>query len=730
LTAPYLSADQLHILARACRYNRLVPPSKLFKLAHLRVPDVEKLYDEGLLARRDGKYGPNPKTRVALEEHGYDLSKLPVEEVEPRKPSETAERAKLAEAIQNTPMADALGGDQKRLNAFALEVARGKCREGNPFPLVRMQWPKLVIKDPVDLHFFKKYCKRDHDLDLRLDDKQCHLLKMVFSKRNKEVAIKGCTSPGKGLAAALAINLWYDVYVEDRIILVSPTSDHAKTIMFAEVSTWRKEMRHQDKEVEFLTEGAKDSRNSKHIIQILNPESGEGVSGAHGAHTMYVFDEGSRIPDELINNARSPARMILAISNPRTLSGWFHDLFPSVDKDVDAEFVDRAIPRATITFGGLDCINVRAKRLNNTAISPPGGINIELLDGTFYFVPEGIEIPKEYEKYVRPLIPKQLDYAKYNSFLQLKDQNEVDWRADGKFPKEDIQNQVVPPSWLSEPKRLWIEFKDAIVVTAFGLDLAASADGDKTVLAFGGWKGIKGLELGNKCSTLETIQWLRDCCGRIGTDIFTGEYPVAIDAIGAGGMRFCEALAALNVMVLPVIGNSSSESNPNLYMNMRAQLYGEFGLRLSPEANELDTFMVVNDNLLHEELEAHEKIFAPDGIKFNLTPKSPSTRVLHGVKLKSVKEKIKRSPDRADAVVLCYYAIQQSAEALRVYDQFDPSRVAVSKRNVNDKEVFVTADGKEIAEPSDFMDIDAERKLFEEMLVGMRSGTSEFAWPS
>lgn len=716
---PYLTADQLHILANAFKTSGFVPASKLYSRAHIKAKDVQQLYDMGLLVKREGKYGKSARTGAALEEHGFDTATLEIAPPAPVAPQEAPAEA-LADLLQATAFAAPLK-DAKSILTFELEYAREQARNGNPFMLIKLQWPDLVIKDPIDLYFFKKHCQRTEHLDLRLDDKQCHFISQVFNRQNKEVAIKGCTSPGKGFATALCINVWYDIWDQDRIILISPTVEHAKTIMFAEVSKIRRRMKHVSPKVGVFTESIKDSGCESHILQILNPDGGEGISGAHGKNTLYVFDESSSIPNELIENARSPARLIIAISNPRTLSGWFYDLYPKVDPDADRCFVDRGIPRAVVTFGGSDCINVKARRLNDPSYAPPGGIQIELLNGTFEVVPEGVPIPKHLVPYVRALIPAQLDIAKYRAFKQIKDLNEVAWRVDGKFPPEDLEYQVIPPSWLSKPVELWKKEWESIEVTAFGLDLAQSTDGDSTILMAGGWKGIKHIMETKKNTTIETLNWLRTCAAQLGVDLFSGEAPIAVDAIGAGGARFCETLEEAGCNVIRCVGNAASDINPYLYLNKRAELYGELGHRLSPESDHLDPFMIPDDAKLHEEFAAHEKIFDTTGNKFRLTPKSPNSKDRDsGVRLQTVKEKIGRSPDRSDAAVLCYAAIRESAEVGKCFEQFDPSKLAISRiQTTGGATVYITAAGTETTEEMEVVDLEAEQRLWQDALCNV-----------
>lgn len=692
--------------------------TRLCTRPHLRAGDVEKLYQDGYLSKRGNRYSSNARTEKILIENGFDLSVMEPIEVPkpPSKPKESAEdvTTDIFQRLAELDIGPEISENWTNLDALQLEVARQLARDGNPFPLIRLQWPQLVITDSLDRSYFAKHCERDHDKDLRLDDKQCRFLNWVFDRQTKEVATKGCTSPGKGFAAAIAINLWYDIF-PDPIVLLSKSSDHAKLVMFAEVAKWRRLMQRVDENEVLLTETIKDRIKPRHVITILNPEAGEGVSGIHGDNVMFVFDEASGIPEEHLNNARSPARKILAISNPRVLSGWFYNLFPKLNPDIDQVFIDRGITRAVITFGGQDCLNVRAKRLNDPSYSPPGGINVEVIDEGPTYIPEGVKIPERLIPHVRALIPSQLDFAKYRTFQLLRDPSERSWRAEGKFPEEDSEYQVTPASWFNRHCEKHEELLETIIVSGFGLDLAASLEGDSTVLVAAGAKGVKFIFKTKKTGTTETLHWVFQQARSLGIDLQKGEAPIAVDAIGVGGDRFCDLLEEHGCVVIRCKGNSRSERNPQKYINLRAELYGEFADRLSPDCEYLDPYLLPLDHAMIEEFTAHEKIYAGDMTRFQVTPKKPSDK--RGVRVASIREKIGRSPDISDSVVLAYRAVEESWETAKSISQFDPSRIATGTELRGDKTVFFTADGQETEQEMDILDVDAERKLFEGMLT-------------
>ena len=279
-----------------------------------------------------------------------------------------------------------------------LEEAREKCRKGNPFPLVAMQFPEFVIpQEHPHYEIFKENLRTVDDqlisdsmkaviLDpsnpvLRADWWQQILWAAAFDPAIGEIALAGGTSTGKGFASALAVNLWYDVYSETRIYISGPNEQKCIDNVFGEIIHWR------DRQ----TSPSPSEVNSKsiytdrrHYISVLNPDladqkAAEKFSGAHGANTLYLFDEATVFPNAWVENARRNARLIWAVANPRSLSGWFRDLFKSKGYD-DARPV-QVVPgnlrmRLCMQIGGSHCINVKMNRLR-APIAPKGGIVID-----------------------------------------------------------------------------------------------------------------------------------------------------------------------------------------------------------------------------------------------------------------------------------------------------------------------------------------------------------------
>ena len=716
------SPDQLKALLNTYRLNKYATASQICKNTSLKKADIDILYTDGFLDKEADKYRYNDRTVLVLEQNGFTLDEVEQDQKQTVRQPTKKEKEKLAEdldvSVGEISLLNTVEGRRQVRYALALK----KLQNGDPFDMVRLQWPELVIQDPIHLKYFAQYCERTDNLDLRLDDRQIDLIRHTFDDSITQIGIKGSTSPGKGFATAIAINLYYTSFPDSRIVLLGPSVAHSKNVMFAEVATWRKKMQYPGAG-EILSQSIKDPNEEKHTLYIANPETGEGLSGAHGAHVMYVFDESSSVEEDLFINSQKQAAIIICISNPRVLSGWFYDLFPRSNPNDNQTISDKGVRRRLITFGGKDCINVKGKRLH-VPIAPEGGIEIENLNGEKYFAAEYDKIPLEWRPHVEALIPGQMDYRKYTQIMSKPNPIERAWSGEGHFPPEDADLQVIPPSWLKKPCEEWGKNKDSIRVTAFGLDLAASEDKDWTVLSAGGPAGVKELYKCRKASAVQILSWLKGVFNQIGIDPFSDYYPIAIDWQGAGGHVIADLLEDNGASIVRVIPQGSAE-NRHLYVNKRAETYGQLGDRLNPDSEHLDTFMIPDDQDLREELVAHEKIYANDMIRYRLTPKQ-KIRTGADSKIQSLREILGRSPDSADAVTLCYEAILLTINDGFVAEQFNPSKIAVTAEG-NEKDGYAVgfADGNthemnELPFGSSVSLVEMERS-FEEQLRKIRT---------
>lgn len=518
----------------------------------------------------------------------------------------------------------------QQLLGTTVDCARRLLRAtGDPFPLLRLQWPSAV-----------------------LDSFQEDLLRSIFNPRIREVYCKGCTASGKTAAVAMAICLWFDAFPDARVVLTSSTFDHVRSVLFYEVSRWFRSMRHPTDGAELQAEGIAHSEDR--YVVCANPAHGESFSGRHGRHAMFVFDEATGVPDERFGLADTQATKFVALANPRTLSGRFRLAFaPCADPNRTETVLGPYGNRRCITVDGEDVLNVRNCRLEHP-VAPIGGIRIG--DRTFE---QGEHIPDAYYEHARPIVEGQLCLDTYLAHCANPDHRWAGVFAHGRFPEEDAQVQVILSSWIDRHVAAWQQKKPE--VTCFALDPADSEFGDETILVAGGPEGCRAIHARRHEGLMQTCAWVLEACRtQYGIDLTAGDCTIVVDA-GGLGRGVASRLAELGVKVLAVEGGESAE-NKARYVNRRAELYGVLGDRISPVGNWSATpWALPPDSLLRQDLCAPEKIYDSDGFRYKITPKTrqagmPANRA-------TLHEKLGRSPDRGDAVALLYWAVFRGATA-------------------------------------------------------------------
>lgn len=605
----------------------------------------------------------------------------------PRKPQPAAAQNPLLALATGTPAApgakfqtlaqaagrafvDMLTGDAERNKTdVTLEALRELCRKGNPFPLIGYQWPELLVTDPSEQDFFRDIPAGGLDFItpgmrgnllnetnpvLRLDWWQRIILAGIFDVTISEVFIKGCTGAGKGASIGIANCLWYDVHEECRCTLTSRDYDHAALGIFGEVKQWFVKMRFP---ADANVLGESIGRHERRYINIKNPAqsnatAGEAFSGHHGKATMYTADEATAVADTIFENMEKNARMIIALANPRTLAGRFRDAYRPLGVNENRIAVTNGSlgNRLCVTVAGLDCANVRFGRLKNP-VAPAGGVEIA---GKQYRA--GDKISDEHHALVKPLIPSQIDLVQYRGILAKSDPRLVDVFAHGKFPKEDPDKQVILRSWLQSHIEAHKAATEKPAAEAFALDVARSVDGDKSCLAAGGEAGVNSLAYQQYSDINKLCGWvLSHVREQFRVELSQGRHPITVDCDGLGAGAV-DILRAAGAWVIEYHGNGTSEVDPKIYGNTRAEAYGVLGRRLNPDDRWRGRPWAIPDlPELHEELCAPEKEYSADALRFHLTPKNTAPGRENVV---SIKKKLGRSPDSGDAVVMLFHGVR------------------------------------------------------------------------
>lgn len=556
-----------------------------------------------------------------------------------------------------------------------LDTYMRAARAGDVLPLISFLWGDVIRLADIEANpsVIDEY-KRAGLRYVVLDEFQVDIIVSLFNPNIREVWVKGNTGCGKGAAAGISICLYFLIWNDAKIVISRDTHKRAVKVMFGEVSHWWRKMAYRPVYCRCLDSSIVDQRSkSEHTCDVVNPNQPEGFTGTHSAHILFVFDEATASPLEpRFQLADTQCSKFLALANPRTNAGRFYDAFHVVDDPDETQTVmSRYGYRRLVTVDGADMMNVKLKRLENP-IAPKGGIVI----GSRAYN-HGDEIALDDFRKVQRIIPGQTGYDIWLAHCDDPDENWVNCFAHGRFMREDRQKQVIRSAWVTdsiaageryrelERRRIDRKRPDSAAnmllrrympIEACGLDVGGSKGGDPSVLTIGGSKGIHAQHAANFANAGELVNWVIDTLhDSYGVDLRRGGVPIGIDAIGIG-WGLTSMFRQRGVRVLEIRGNDPSDVDPKVYANKRAEMYGELGARLDTTGRYQHNPFLLPDNVkLRQELAAPEKVFAPDGIRYHITPK----RKVPGVKTEqlSIEERIGRSPDYGDSAAYFFRAL-------------------------------------------------------------------------
>jgi hypothetical protein len=547
---------------------------------------------------------------------------------------------------------------------------RGLCRKGIVEPLVWLMWGPLLTEQ--ELLAGKR--------GLYLEDWQLDAIRSYNDPTISRVGISGNTGCGKNAVAGMAIATYYYSRPTSKQILTREPVAQAKLKTWAEVDKWMRRSRVR-LPGQLLKSGIQE--NSQHYVITANPASDEAFSGAHteGGQVAFLFDEATSIPLSRWDMADTQAETLMVIFNPRTLSGPTREMFPkgragnSTGTYRAAAGLVRHISVSGEHADGFPVANIRLRRLRR-AIGPVGGIEIK---GRRF--EHGEEIPTEYYKHAKPLVPGQ---TCYDEWLGLQDNPRTKQVfAFGYFPDEDADFQVVLASWVDAAVSRWRRWHKALrrakgeprpgdqkwsapvrrrrhiverlldlaPIQAVGLDVAGSDDGDESTLAIGGWYGCRELHAFQSEDLTEVADWADDtliAAGAKKSDVVIG---VDADGIGHG---VADMLKKKGWKVAKLRGGDPVLDKR--WQNSRCERVGRIGERMNPSgAHAKEFFMLPDDPKLTEELLAYEKFGTnKDATVMEVTPKRglPVKISVKGTTkvIEPIVQQLGRSPDSADAV--------------------------------------------------------------------------------
>lgn len=405
-----------------------------------------------------------------------------------------------------------------------------------------------------------------------------------------ETDISIASGHGTGKTSLLSwVILWVGLFKYDaKIPCTAPTAPQLVRLLLPEVRKWREKLPKELKDAVIVkNDGVAFSTGNFAVARTARKEAPEGLQGFHATFLCWIIDEASGVPNtifEVIEGSLTGNHHLrLLTANPTRTDGYFYD----------SQNKNRSFWKCH-TFNAEESENVSRESIER----------------------------------------KRLEYGVDSDAYRV--------RVLGRFPRTS-SDAVIPMHVIEDAlARGEGEFNN-YGVEVWGVDYADAGD-DKTILVkrVGNYFKEKlqcpvdGTHRQSKTATWIAIEFMKAK--------EKGKAPKAIfiDAIGEGS-GLVSRMREPDMQHIPVIPIKVSESSnkPDIYLNLRAELYYELKRVLEDEGKMFD------DDEAIGELSA-QRFEINDRGRIKLVEK------------KKIKEILGRSPDTSDAMALCcapFYAI-------------------------------------------------------------------------
>lgn len=350
---------------------------------------------------------------------------------------------------------------------------------------------------------------------VKLTDQQKELVELANDPKAR-VAVASCTGSGKTAILAMLTLLYLMVLPDCRILITSPSFNQLNRVFSAELRKWHKKMPTQFQEWFTITRDTIRNNNVKEFEQFASlvtssVENKEALQGGHAEHYIIFADEASGINEEAFD-------ILLA-----TLSTGKGGRFVQVSNPVRSsgrfyEIFNRDLGSWTkLFFSAFDSPNVNNEWIQE--MEDTYGLDSDL-----------------YRMRVLGRFPR----VGISQFISADTVN------------ESLGNNIPPASYTNYPRVMGVD------IARFGDDLTAFVvrQGPK-LIDIKVYKGLDTMEVAMKVAEYNAVY----TCSK-----------VFIDAIGIGAGTY-DRCKDLGLPVVEVIASSKS-SQPNVYMNLRSQMWG------------------------------------------------------------------------------------------------------------------------------------------------------------
>lgn len=386
---------------------------------------------------------------------------------------------------------------------------------------------------------------------------------------------------GTGKSTLLSwIILWVGLFKYDaKIPATAPTAPQLVRLLLPEVRKWRERLPKELKDcVTVKNDSIAFCNNNQCVARTARKEAPEGLQGFHATFLCWIVDEASGVPNvifEVIEGSLTGKNHLrILTANPTRTDGYFY--------------------------------NTHHK-------------NRELWSVHTFNAEESENVTKE------SIERKKKEYGEDSDAYRV--------RVQGRFPRTS-SDAVIPMYIIEDAINIGENYND-YGAEVWGLDYADAGD-DRTILVkrVGNYFYEKvECPITGKHRQVNTARWLAEIYLEAKSKNRTPK-AIFIDSIGEGS-GLISVLNEPQYAEIPSIGCKVSEksSRPDIYLNLRAELYYKLKNILEDEGK------MFNDDTAIGELSAH---------KFKITEKG----VIQIISKKEIKEALGRSPDIAEAMML------------------------------------------------------------------------------
>lgn len=203
---------------------------------------------------------------------------------------------------------------------------------------------------------------------------------------------------------------------------------------------------------------------------------------------------------------------------------------------------------------------------------------------------------------------------------------------------QDDPWQCIPTNWVLEAQKRWSETpQPEVSLRSLGVDVAHGGADDTVIQAlYGVWFAEPKVYAGTATPDGDTAAKYVD-------EMWDKAAPIAVDAVGYGASA-ADTMRAWNMSPIPVNFGAGSDkldqSRRFQFFNKRAECYWEFREALDPKSG--------------------QDICLPPSRRLRADLCAPRYKIVRGkIQIEEkvrIKERLGRSPDEGDAIVLCWYA--------------------------------------------------------------------------